>query len=137
MAREQLRHGDVVGVVGLEMAVGVDDGIDRGNGPGRGVQLIHQGDAVFLERHGHPATADAQRPDPGDGAGQVLAAEGLVVEIETQLLIQVVVKTQAEIPRAPGQGHAQLSVFVGVHLHIGFLARHFQMDGIGLARRLA
>ncbi|MCY1180458.1 hypothetical protein D9M73_209030 [compost metagenome] len=65
---QQLGNGDVVGVVGLEMPVGVDDGVDRLNGGGRCVEFIHQGNAGFLERHRHATTTNAQGANARDGA---------------------------------------------------------------------
>ena len=117
VAFQQLRDGDVIGVVGLEVAASVDDGVDRLDRRRRRIQLIDQRNAGFLERHRHAAAANAQCPDAADRAGQVLAAERFVIEIQAQLFIQMVVKTQTEIPRPPRQGHAQLGVFVRVHLH--------------------
>ncbi|MNZ76602.1 hypothetical protein D3C78_951150 [compost metagenome] len=83
------------------MTVGVDDGVDRLNGGGRGVEFIHQGNAGFLERHRHATTTNAQGANAGDGARQVLAGKGLVVEVQAQLFIQMIMKTQAKVPGAP------------------------------------
>mgnify|MGYP000343705468 CR=1 FL=1 len=48
---------------------------------------------------------------------QVAEANAAYENSRTQLLIQMVMKTQTEITRPAGQGHAQLGVFVRVHLH--------------------
>ncbi|MCY1417106.1 hypothetical protein D9M71_326260 [compost metagenome] len=127
---QQLGNGDVVGVEGLEMAVGIDDGIDRLDGCGRRVQFVDQGNAGFLERHRYAATANTQGADAADGPRQILAGKRLVVEIQPQLLIQMIVKSQAKVPGPSGEGHAQLGVSVGVHLHVNLLVLHFRMDGI-------
>jgi hypothetical protein len=37
----------------------------------------------------------------------------------------MIVETQAEIAWEPRQGHAQLGVFVGIHLHTGLLRALF------------
>ncbi|MNY07763.1 hypothetical protein D3C86_1405800 [compost metagenome] len=97
---QQLGHGDVIGVVGLEMSVGVDDGVDRLNGGGRRVELIHQGNAGFLERHRHATTTNPQGANTGNGTRQVLAGKGLVVKVQAQLFIQMIVKTQTKVPGA-------------------------------------
>ncbi|MNN69417.1 hypothetical protein D3C81_1852050 [compost metagenome] len=67
MGLEQLLDGHVVGVVGLEVSVGVDDGVDRRNGRRRSIQLIDQGNAGLLERHRDAATANTEGTNPAHG----------------------------------------------------------------------
>ena len=95
---QQLRNGDVISVVSLQVPVCVDDGVDRLNGLRRGVQFVDQRNTRLLEGHRHPATANTKSPDAGNGPGEVFGAEGFVVKVQAQLFIQMIMKTQSEIP---------------------------------------
>lgn len=103
MGFQQLGNRHVIGVIGLEMTIGIDDGVDRLNGGGGRVQLIDQRNAGFLERHRHATAANAQGTNTADSARQVVTAEGFVVEIQPQLFIQMVVKSQAKVAGASGE----------------------------------
>ncbi|MNE52113.1 hypothetical protein D3C80_1467710 [compost metagenome] len=117
MLRQQLAHRQVIGVVGFQVAIGIDQGIDRLDGRCRRVDFVDQCHAGLLVRHRHAATADTQRADPRHRRRQVIGAHGLVVEVQAQLLVQVVVKTNAEGAGAAGQGDAQHGIPAGSCRH--------------------
>ncbi|MNJ59155.1 hypothetical protein D3C77_548220 [compost metagenome] len=117
MLRQQLAHGQVIGVVGLQVTIGIDQGIDRLDGRRRWVDLVDQGHAGLLVRHRYPATADTQGTDTLHRRRQVIGAHGLVVEVQAQLLVQVVVKPHAEGAGAAGQGDAQHGISAGSCRH--------------------
>lgn len=114
---EQSAHGQVIGVVGLEVTVGVDDGIDRLDRRRRRVDFIDQGHAGFLVRHRYTAATNAQGTNAADRRRQVLGGHGLVVIIQPQLLIQMVMKTHTKSARTPGQRDAQHGVFAWNNSH--------------------
>ncbi len=117
MLHQQLAHGQVIGVVSLQVPIAIDKGIDRLDGRRRGIDFVDQGHAGLLVRHRHPAAANTQGADPCHGRRQVIGAHGLVVEVQAQLLVQVVVKAHAEGARATGQRDAKHGVPAGSCRH--------------------
>jgi hypothetical protein len=107
MGGENLCDGEVVGVVGAEVSVGVDDGVDGLDGRCGGVQLVDERDDVFLVGHRHGAAADAEGPDSGDGAGDVGGGEGLVQIVQIQFVVEEVVESGTDIARPGGQRNAE------------------------------
>jgi hypothetical protein len=104
LMRQQLAHGQV-GVVGLQVAIGVDQGIDRLDGRRRRVDFIDQRHAASLYGIDTPQPRIPRR-GCRHRRRQVIGAHGLVVEVQAQLLVQVVVKAHAEGAGAAGQGNA-------------------------------
>ena len=101
---------EVVGVVRVEVAVGVDDGVDGLDSRCGGVQLVDKWDDLFLVGHRHCAPPDAEGADPRDGAGDIGGREGLVEIIQSQLVVEEVVKSGADIARPGGQRNAHCGV---------------------------
>ena len=117
MLDQQSGDRQVVGVVRFEVSGGVDDGIDRVDRPGRSVELIDQRDAVFLERHRDRAATNSQRPNAADRRRQVGGRKRLVDVIEVERVVEVVMKTRAEIARPRRQRDAQRGVLVDRSAH--------------------
>ncbi|MCY1410119.1 hypothetical protein D9M71_254840 [compost metagenome] len=87
MAVDQLANSQIIGVIGLQVAVVIDDGVDRLDSGRRRVQLVDQGDAGFLVGHRHPAAPNSQGTYAGNGGRQVIGGHGFVVVIEAQLFV--------------------------------------------------
>ena len=109
---QQLLDRRVVGVVGGEVAVVVDDRVDRIDGFRGRVHHIHEGDDVFLVRHGHGAAADAEAADAGDRLGEVSGGEGLVDPVQAELIVQVVVEAGPVVAGPGRERDAQGHVFI-------------------------
>lgn len=109
---EQRTGRGVVGVIGDEVAIGVDNGVCRLEASRRAIHLIDQSQHIALKRHGDTRTADRKRADRGDRPGDLHGGERLIDKVQPKVGVEVVVELCPVIGGPRRQRDTQLR-FIG------------------------